>query len=84
MECNFRLQIYRQSQTDNMHICPVSAEIPVIVEMTSKIIFEIKSMLRERRILFAKKFVMAFNICREFTEKVQAWKLFSEKALFSR
>lgn len=38
-----------------MHICSVSAEIPVIVEMTSKIIFEIKPMLRERRILFVKK-----------------------------
>lgn len=38
-----------------MHICSVSAEVTAIVEMTSKKIFEIKPMLRERRILFAEK-----------------------------
>jgi hypothetical protein len=44
--------------------------------------FETTRMLRTRRVFFEKKFVPLTNMFGKFTEKVQVWKLFSEKTLF--
>jgi hypothetical protein len=57
MECNFRWKFYRQSQSDNIHICLVSGEGNSVVRMTSKKIFEITLVLRERCIFWEK------NLC---------------------
>jgi hypothetical protein len=54
MEYNFRWKIYRQSQSNNIHICLVNADVTAVVEMTSKKIFEIKPMLRACCIFLGK------------------------------
>jgi len=67
-----------------MHICPVSADGQGAVRMTSKKIFR-----NDAGVAFTLHF-FAGNLCRESTpqtectEKVQAWKLFFAKTLFSR
>ena len=81
MESNFQWKISRQSQNDNMHIYLVSAELALVVEMTSKKVFRNQADVVSTP-HFLRKFVPPTNMFEECTEKVQAWKLFSDKTLF--
>jgi len=58
MECNFRWKIYRQSESDNMHICLVSAEGAGVVGMTSKKIFRNQTDVVCTLHFYANKFVL--------------------------
>jgi len=58
MECNFQWKINRQSQSDNMHISLVSAELALVVEMVSK-----KNFRNQEDVVSAPHFFEG-NLCR--------------------
>jgi hypothetical protein len=65
-----------------MHICLVNAGAEAVVGMTSKKIFRNQVDVAFTLHFFRKKFMPTSNTYEEFTEKVQAWKLFSDKKLY--
>jgi hypothetical protein len=82
MECNFQWKIYRQSQSNNIHICLVNTGLGAVVEMTSKKFFEIKSMLRSRCIFFGKDLFQHPTPTRNLPKKFRPGNYFQRKRCF--
>jgi len=84
MELNFHGKIRRQGKNDNRRVCFDNIEFAVINELSTKNFFRNQASVARTLQFFSKIFLLRSNTFGEFTEKVQAWKLFSEKTLFSR
>ena len=83
MELNFQWKIRPQGKNDNRGVCSDNIEFAVINELSTKNFFRNQASVAQTLHFFRKKVLLASNTFDEFTEKVQAWKLFSEKTLFS-
>jgi len=83
MEFNFHGKIIWQGKNDNRRGCSDNIEFAVINDLSTKNFFQNQVGVARMPQLFREKVLLASNTCSEFTEKVQAWKLFSDKTLFS-
>ena len=83
MEFNFQAKIRWQGKNDNERGCSDNIEFAVINDLSTKNFFQNQAGVARMPQLFRKKVLLASNTFSEFTEKVQAWKLFSDKTLFS-
>jgi len=82
MECNFRWKIYRYRQSDKVHVYSVTLQSAPVVETTPKILLQNNVTVVLTPHYFEERFLQATITFVECTEKVQAWKLFSEKKLY--